>query len=83
MVTNVFLKFFGIFRRKKFKSCYEFGKKSHQTFETIGKKTKKTGPAYNEGAPIVGRVCSYAPGIKDHLTRLKIIFLYLKKKTQY
>jgi hypothetical protein len=26
---------------KKFKSCYKFGKKSHQTFETIGKKERK------------------------------------------
>jgi hypothetical protein len=34
------------------------------------KKEKKTGQAYNEDAPIVGQVCSCAPGIKDHLTRL-------------
>jgi len=77
-----FWNFLEFLEDKNLKVCINLEKKS-PNFWNNWKKTKKTGPAYNEGAPIVGRVCSYAPGIKDHLTRLKIIFLYLKKKTQY
>jgi hypothetical protein len=75
-VTNVFWKILEFLEYKKFKSCYKFGKKVTKLLKQLEKKEKKTGPAYNEDAPIVGWVCCCAPGIKDHLTRLVIIFLY-------